>query len=237
MSKPVKARELIPVSGSKRDLPQSIVNEYTQDDWMLSFVDIVILLLTTFIMMFAVNQYLQPSIDSDVKVLDPVNRSAETMAEVRSPVQDRRKHLIKGLEDVLKKVGNRDQIKLDVGDKQIDISIGESVLFNTGDAGLLNDGKALISQLMPMFGTGDFQIAVQGFTDNVPIHNQLYPSNWELSAARASGVVRFLIEQDIDENRLSAIGFADTHPVASNDTEQGRSLNRRVNIVLRVTAE
>ena len=75
-------------------------------------------------------------------------------------------------------------------------------------------------------------IVVEGHTDNVPISSAQFPSNWELSTARATTVVRFLISRGLDRNRLSASGYADLHPIASNATAAGRELNRRVEIVL-----
>ena len=75
-------------------------------------------------------------------------------------------------------------------------------------------------------------IAVQGNTDDVPIHSSVYPSNWELSTARASTVVRYLIGQGVGAPRLSAAGYADQRPIASNATAAGRERNRRVEIVL-----
>ena len=75
-------------------------------------------------------------------------------------------------------------------------------------------------------------VAVEGNTDNVPIHTGQFPSNWELSAARASTVVNFLISQGVSPKRLSAIGYAEQHPIASNSTSAGRARNRRVEIVL-----
>jgi chemotaxis protein MotB len=79
------------------------------------------------------------------------------------------------------------------------------------------------------------RINVEGFTDNVPIGPELrnrFPSNWELSAARATGVVRYLVAQGVNPNILSAQGFGDSRPAASNDTAQGRAKNRRVEIVI-----
>jgi chemotaxis protein MotB len=73
---------------------------------------------------------------------------------------------------------------------------------------------------------------VEGHTDNVPISGSQFPSNWELSTARASVVVRFLIRTGIDKYRLGAAGYANLYPVASNSTASGRSKNRRVEIVL-----
>ncbi len=75
-------------------------------------------------------------------------------------------------------------------------------------------------------------IVVEGYTDNVPISTPQFPSNWELSTARATTVVQYLIAQRVDMNRLGAAGYADLHPLASNATTAGRQLNRRVEIVL-----
>ena len=76
----------------------------------------------------------------------------------------------------------------------------------------------------------DFQIA--GHTDNKPIKSARFPSNWELSTARGVAVTRFLAANGVPETRLSAAGYADTQPVASNDTPEGRAQNRRIEIVL-----
>ena len=82
----------------------------------------------------------------------------------------------------------------------------------------------------------DKQIRIEGHTDNVPISTKLqdrFKTNWELSTARATTVVRYLIDQGgVDRQYLSAVGYADTHPLASNDSEEGRSSNRRIEIVL-----
>jgi chemotaxis protein MotB len=73
---------------------------------------------------------------------------------------------------------------------------------------------------------------VEGNTDNVPIHSAMFPSNWELSTARASTVVRFLVSHQVSPTRLTAVGNAEQHPVESNLTPQGRTRNRRVEIVM-----
>ena len=75
---------------------------------------------------------------------------------------------------------------------------------------------------------------VEGHTDNIPIETSQFPSNWELGAARASSVVKFLVSQGMDQQRLRAISYADTQPRASNDTASGRQQNRRVAMLLRM---
>lgn len=80
-------------------------------------------------------------------------------------------------------------------------------------------------------------IAVHGHTDAVPIHSVRYPSNWELSGARAGSVVRYFEANGIDKQRLRAVGFADTRPLADNDSAEGRASNRRVELVLEQPAD
>ena len=105
-------------------------------------------------------------------------------------------------------------------------------LFRPGGASLTQSGKEfvkLISKLFMLSPTA--QIRVSGHTDNVPIHTRRYPSNWELSCARSSSVMRYLIDEcGIDPSILSSIGYGSHQPVMSNDTAEGRSKNRRVEI-------
>lgn len=115
---------------------------------------------------------------------------------------------------------------------RVNLRVKDNILFASGDAALSNAGKALLARLAQRLKAGNYPIAVQGHTDNRPIHTRQFPSNWELSAARAAAVVQALISDGIQPNRLSAIGLADTQPVAPNDTASGRAENRRVDLEL-----
>jgi chemotaxis protein MotB len=110
----------------------------------------------------------------------------------------------------------------------------DDLLFASGRA-TLNSAKAdsLLSEIGAQLNlVHTHPINVEGNTDNVPIHGGLYPSNWELSTARASTVVRFLVEKGVGASRLTAVGYADQRPLASDATEAGRARNRRVEIVV-----
>ncbi len=110
----------------------------------------------------------------------------------------------------------------------------DKVLFDSGQADLKPAGLPLLTEVAKLLNLDPTHpIIVEGHTDNVPISSTLYPSNWELSTARATTVVRYLISQGVSAARLGAAGYADLHPVASNATAAGRQLNRRVEIVLR----
>ncbi len=109
----------------------------------------------------------------------------------------------------------------------------DDLLFTSGSAALESQGQPLLSEIAQLLNIDHVHpIAVEGNTDNVPITGGAFPSNWELSTARASTVVRFLIGKGVDSQRLSAVGYAEQRPIASNATAAGRALNRRVAIVL-----
>ncbi|MGH2855483.1 MAG: OmpA family protein [Solirubrobacteraceae bacterium] len=109
----------------------------------------------------------------------------------------------------------------------------DSLLFPSGSAALEPAGQPLLREIAGLLNVDHVHpIAVEGNTDDVPITGGAFPSNWELSTARASSVVRFLIAKDVDSQRLSATGYADQRPIATNSTPAGRALNRRVEIVL-----
>jgi len=110
--------------------------------------------------------------------------------------------------------------------------VSDKVLFEPGQADLRPEGREVVDKLAAAIGRLPNQLAVEGHTDNVPITGR-YPSNWELSTARATSVLRELIERHgIAPPRLSAAGYADERPVATNDTPEGRSANRRVELVV-----
>jgi chemotaxis protein MotB len=120
---------------------------------------------------------------------------------------------------------------------RVNLEINESVLFPVAVATLSHRGQALLQALSPIFLKGDFDITVEGHTDSVPISTPQFPSNWELSSARASSVVRYLIEMGVSATRLKALGLADTRPIGDNGTAEGRARNRRVNLILEVGKE
>jgi len=112
------------------------------------------------------------------------------------------------------------------------IDINESLLFSAGSAELSGDANHVMSEIALLIKDNQHLIQVEGHTDNIPIHNSTFFSNWELSAVRASSVVRMLSGGGIAENRLSAIGFGSSQPISENDTAIGRAKNRRVSIMI-----
>lgn len=108
----------------------------------------------------------------------------------------------------------------------------DQILFDSGSARIKPGFRAILDVLAEQFALLPNRIEVQGHTDNVPIATATYPSNWELSAGRAGSVIRHFAARGVPPERLAAAGYADTIPVAGNDTREGRSKNRRVVIVI-----
>jgi len=133
----------------------------------------------------------------------------------------------------LREAGLSGQVDVVRQDGGVSLRIGSEVLFASGTAELSNDGMRQLEQLTPLLAQTDYRLEVAGHTDNRPIRSERYPSNWELSSARAASVVRLFLAEGIAANRMRASGYADTEPVARNDTERGRERNRRVELVLR----
>jgi chemotaxis protein MotB len=130
----------------------------------------------------------------------------------------------------------RGAIKMQMLADGLHLTLPYDVLFASGTTTLSDEGRELIVELVQEINQQPYQIAVLGFTDNVPVGPKLaehYPSNWELSGARAASVVRVMEEEGIPANQLVAVSRGETEPIASNDTAEGRAQNRRIDVRLR----
>ena len=116
------------------------------------------------------------------------------------------------------------------------VAVADEILFRSGSARLGRDGREILKTVAGNLGSMDYSIEVIGHTDDIPIRGlleQRYPTNWELAGARAAQVVRLFLESGISGERMRASSRAQFEPVASNETDEGRSLNRRIEILLR----
>jgi len=122
-------------------------------------------------------------------------------------------------------------IKVDTSKWKVTIIPLVPFLFPPARAALKQSARDFLDRIAKFIQINPCRIRILGHTDNLPIHTPVFPSNWELSAARATAIMRYLIEKHgIEAEKLSAIGYGPHHPVASNDTEEGRAKNRRVEI-------
>ncbi len=114
----------------------------------------------------------------------------------------------------------------------INLRIQDHLLFGSGDAELTDPGQEVVQGLVSLLGQYQGTVSVEGHTDSVPINTTHFPSNWELSSARATAILRYLVAAGIDPGRLRSVGYADTHPLEPNGTAKGRAANRRVELII-----
>ncbi len=134
--------------------------------------------------------------------------------------------------DLLRDSDLQNRVEVRTHGAGVHLEISDSIVFSPASAALTPDGIALLEQLAEALETEAYQLSVEGHSDNIPIATAHFPSNWELSTARAATVARHLIKRGIPAERIRAIGYADTRPRADNLTQQGRSRNRRVSLIL-----
>ncbi|HYG46194.1 MAG TPA: OmpA family protein, partial [Bordetella sp.] len=129
-----------------------------------------------------------------------------------------------------------DGVDVIVNEKSISFRISNELLFPSGQAMLSPNGLGLIQRMAGVINRSQgYPVSVEGHSDPVPIQTRQFPSNWELSTSRATSVLRGLVRDGVAPARLRAVGYADTRPIASNDTPGGRAANRRVELIMEIT--
>lgn len=165
-------------------------------------------------------------------LLDATEAQLETMRQIEAETKKRNEiyaHFVKELQKMI----DGGQLTVSIEKGRIVINLPDNVLFATGHAKVNPEGQEALKQIATVlkeFSDRSFQI--EGHTDNIPITSAAYPSNWELSAARALNVLHLMIEEGVDVKNVSAAGFGEFHPRADNATKEGRALNRRIEIIM-----
>lgn len=150
----------------------------------------------------------------------------------RKAAAEKMKRVAKDVLDAMQPLIKSGQVQVTQSPKGVTVEINASTLFNSGDAVLQPKSVDTLSAVARVLATTDNPIQVEGHTDNVPIYSAVYPSNWELSSARAGSVVRLFTEMGVPAGRMVAIGYADNRPLDTNTTPEGRTRNRRVNVLI-----
>jgi len=136
------------------------------------------------------------------------------------------------LQETLSDFAKKQLVNITRTDRGLEVEMKSKMLFASGSARLSREAVVALRDVAIILRPLENEIKVEGHTDNVPIATVLFPSNWELSAARAASVVHLFSRMGIDPKRMSAIGYGEHQPISSNDTEEGRQNNRRVAIVI-----
>lgn len=190
--------------------------------WLLSYLDTITLLLTLFVVLLSFADFsaksAPPSEPGETESSTPTVPSPALWADLP-------------LGDLDKSVG----VVLEAN--RVNLTISDQILFAAGEANLTAAGHKVLDSLLPVFKSGEQALTIAGHTDNMPIANERFPSNWELSAGRAASVLRYLQRRGIAPGRMRAVGYADTRPVAGNALPEGRAANRRVEIVIHLAPD
>lgn len=209
-----------------------------QESWMLSYLDLVTLLLSLFIVMGTLNapkEGIKVQSTSDGMNAENQETPVSMDATIKRQGQD------KGLEEDLNRIigsnslGGVMDVKVTPG--QIRLQMHASMLFGPAEADLNESASTPLKDLAKLLLTYPGRVEVAGHSDNVPISGGRYRSNWELSSARAASVVESLIKLGIPASRLHATGYADTRPLMTNTTPEGRAKNRRVEFIVEMGSE
>ena len=225
--------------------------------WLISYADFITLLFAFFVVMYSVSSVNE----GKYKVLsDSLVSAFERQKGTETPIDLGGSGIIKkvetgqhaSIEAIRKEVEPDDgirQISKNIArsmhrevvdetaiirrtERGLEVEIKTSAMFNSGAAQINGDARAVFEELASNLKDIDNSIRVEGFTDNIPISNVKFPSNWELSSARAASVVKILAENGVDPERLSATGYGAQKPIANNETEEGRRQNRRVVVLV-----
>ena len=227
--------------------------------WLVSYADFITLLFAFFVVLYASSQmdkkkvvqvsaaikgafeqlgafsgnaayvHAQPPLDPSGAAAQ-AERSAPAISDEGLPDVDLLK---RELQEALGEQIQKHEIEIHSTPEGLVVSLREIGFFNSGEATLLAEGQATLTRIASVLNEKGFQIRVEGNTDNVPIHTERFKSNWELSTARATEVVALLVEQHgFDPRLISAAGYSEYRPMASNNTEEGRKQNRRVDLVI-----
>lgn len=175
-----------------------------------------------------VDQQKGPGVYLDEGIIQQTKNQTTTL----SPEQQRLNFLAVSIEDILEPYVENDLVVVNFDGESVTVDMRDKMLFPSGSARLSRDAVSVLRDLSSVLASLPNQIQVEGNTDNRPIHTDEFPSNWELSAARAASVVHLITRMGIAPDRLSAVGYGEHRPVASNNTEEGRQKNRRVTLIV-----
>jgi len=200
-------------------------HEQQEDDqpWLISYADMVTLLLAFFIVLVSMSTLDKNKFEMMTEYFSKKDRM--TLKQMESKIKDF---------VVDEKMQNEINAKLTANG--VEVNFKDKLLFDRGKADVKGEAMDVLSKMAALLRTGDIarrKIYIQGHTDSLPIKSTMYPSNWELSSARAAKVVKFFIDHSLDSKRFESIGYADTHPlVPETDKAKGQPENRRVVLVI-----
>jgi chemotaxis protein MotB len=217
------------------------------NNWLITYSDMITILLCFFIIFFL---FTSEELTSLHTVKESLNNQLDVLSNENKNLKMKNENLAAQLFGLhkngtdptatsddfmtfLEKNNLQNQVDVIENERGLLIRFRDSVLFQSGKAGISQDGYLLLDKIGEQLQQVNNNIIVEGYTDNVPIRTKEYPSNWELSVARSIEVVKYLTETTgIARNRVSVSGYGERNPIDSNSTEEGRANNRRIEIII-----
>ena len=215
-----------------------------RDRWLVSYADFITLLFAFFVVLYSAAQVdkrrtaqvasaIQTAFHQSGSLPPPAVNGGSPQLPNAPPTSDEQQDALKKqIEQTLAvEIANGD-VAVRTSPEGLVISLREVGFFDSGSAEIKASSAAAFAQLAEILRENGSDIRIEGHTDNVPIHNSKFSSNWDLSTARATATIRLLIRYKLKPERMAAAGYAEFHPIAGNDTPEGRANNRRVDIVV-----
>jgi chemotaxis protein MotB len=216
------------------------------DGWIMTYADMMSLLLTFFILIVSFSSLQEAKFKQAAQSLQEafgILEHPESMIEFRNPIypkvreesiEDEVYYEMREIEQVILENGLDQDVQVQVQDDGVLFRIQAPFLFASGQADLKAESRQILQELTVLFRKFPYRIRIEGHTDSIPINSARFPSNWELSAARAVTVARYFQGLNLPPERIAATGYGEYHPIADNATAAGREKNRRVEIFLQL---
>lgn len=226
----------------------------TYDDdatWLVTYADLMTLLLVFFILLYTLSFFEKEKYRQAVETIKvqvenqenliglmelmeiPENVDTQITIEEVTGLYSREKSLVKNITKFIESSRQKKNISSRILDGKIIVSIKGKALFQSGSAALNEFSTSIFDEIIQiLYDYPEYNINIKGHTDNKPISTPIFPSNWELSAVRATTVLKYLISKGISPQRLTATGYGDIMPLVPNTSEENRAQNRRVEFVL-----
>ncbi|MBS7326680.1 MAG: flagellar motor protein MotD [Thiopseudomonas sp.] len=218
--------------------------------WLVSYADFITLLFAFFVVMYSISSVNEGKYkilsdamegifsqqDKSIKPIPIGDEKLRGTSEAGSGESGEEKEPLARIADSIREefssLLGEGQLQIRANEMWLELELSSSLLFPVADAIPQQEGFDIIEKIATILAPYDNPIQVEGFTDSLPIRTPLYPTNWELSAARSASIVRMLVMDGVAPERLAAVGYGEFQPVASNDSAEGRAKNRRVVLLI-----
>ncbi|MFO7749771.1 MAG: flagellar motor protein MotB [Desulfobacteraceae bacterium] len=234
----------------------SLISRNDTTEWLVTYADLMTLLLVFFVLLYSLKSFEQEKFKSAVETIrEQINADVSLTGvmelmeipdslDTRITIEDVtglrsiEKSIVKDINAFIRNKDQADNIATSLLENKIVVRIKGKALFKSGSADLNQNAVPIFNEIMKIiFDYPRYKVNIKGHTDNVPISTARYPSNWELSAIRATTVLKHLVERGIDPKRLTATGYGDIMPLVPNNSDKNRAINRRVEFVLEKTTK